>query len=182
MTPEESICIMDPIFIYFDELEFDKETRFTIRFTNNEENKETNYFLLSKNKDYSITSMKCYLEIEGKIEDLSNCDKIKEASNIGNDIIENGIDHLYKFNKMEHIIDTGGYENKRITFSMIKLQRYNHIRNFKFHDLKTNTEKTIKVYSAFDELRGVGLKFKNDTLGEYTITLSKYRKNLQKYF
>ena len=43
---------MDPIFIYFDKLEFDKENRFTLRFTNDEENEETNYILLSKNKDY----------------------------------------------------------------------------------------------------------------------------------
>ena len=67
-------------------------------------------------------------------------------------------------------------KSNTITFNIIKSQRTNHIRTFKFQNLKANTEKTIKVYSAFDKLKDVGLKFKNDTLGEYTITLSKYRK------
>ena len=34
---------MDPTFIYFDELEFDKENRFTLRYTNDEKNEETSY-------------------------------------------------------------------------------------------------------------------------------------------
>ena len=34
---------MDLVFIYSKELEFEKENRLTLNFTNNEENEETNY-------------------------------------------------------------------------------------------------------------------------------------------
>ena len=97
--------------------------------------------------------MKCYLKIKAKIENLSNYNIIKEASNISNDIIENGINHFYKFNKIEVIIDRRRCKNKRITFNVDKSERNNHRRNLRIHDLKANTEKTIKVYSVFDELK-----------------------------
>ena len=57
---------MDLVFIYFKELEFDKQDMFTLNFTNNEENEEANYVLLSSKKDFYTTSMKCFLKIEGK--------------------------------------------------------------------------------------------------------------------
>ena len=44
--------MMEPVFIYFDELEFDERNRFILKFSNDEENEATNYILFSKNKDY----------------------------------------------------------------------------------------------------------------------------------
>ena len=174
---------MDPMFIYFGELEFDKDHRFTLKFTNNEENEETNNVLLSSSKkDYYITRMKCYLKIEGKTEDPSNYGKIKESSDIFNDIIENGADHLYEFNKVEYIIDTRGYENKKRTFDVIMSKRKNNTRNFKFHDLKTNKEKTIEAYRTFAKSKSAGSNFKNVSVGEHVITSSNNRKKLQKKF
>ena len=170
---------MDPIFIYFDELEFDKDHRFTLKFTNNEENEETNNVLLSSSskKDYFITSMKCYLKIEGKTEDLSIYGKIKESFDIFNDIIENGADHLYEFNKVEYIIDTRGYESKKRTFDVIMSKRKNNRRNFKLYDLKT-----IEAYSTFAKSKITGFNFKNVSVGEYVITSRNNRKKLQKKF
>ena len=168
---------MDPIFFYFDGLVFDNKIRFTLTFTNDEEPYETNYILLPSKKDYYITSMKCYLEIVGKIEDLSNYDKIKETSEISNVIIENSFDLLYKFNMVEYIIDTRNYVNEKHKFKVDKTNRKNHTRNFRFHDLETNQEKTIKVYSAFDELKDSDLKFKHNTLEVYNISLTSDAKN-----
>ena len=37
---------MDLVFMYFKELEFDKQNRLTLNITNDEENEETNYILL----------------------------------------------------------------------------------------------------------------------------------------
>ena len=87
-----------------------------------------------------LVTLKRYLKIEGKIKDLSNYDKIKETSDIDKAIIDNGIDHLYRF-----IIDTRGFENKEIPFEIIKSQRKKHTRKLKFYDVKTNTEKEIDV-------------------------------------
>ena len=122
--------------------------------------------------------MKCYLKIKEKIEGLSNYDKINKTFEISNDIIENGFDHLYKFNKIEYLIDTGGSENKRIAFDIIKSQRKNHTRTFKVHDLKTNKDKIIRVYSALNELKSMELNFKSNSVGKYVITLSKDRTKL----
>ena len=152
-----------------------------MNFTNDEEHEETNYVLLSSKKDYCITSIKC-LEIEGTIEDSGNYDKIKETSEISNDITKNGFDQFYKFNTVEYIIDTRGYVNEKHKFEADKTNRKNHARNFKFHDLKTNQEKMIKVYSAFDELKDSDLKFKQPTFGVYNIGLTADGKKLQKWF
>ena len=172
--------MMEPVFIFFDELEFNERNRFTLKFSNDEENEATNYILFSKNKDYFITSMKCYSKIEGKIKDLSNYGKIKETSYIANDIIDNNIDHLYRFNRVYYIIDKRVFENKKLPFEIIKSQRKKHTGKLTFYDIKTNTEKEIDVYSTFDELKATALNFKNDLVREYVTSLSKDEKKLKK--
>ena len=58
--------------------------------------------------------MKCYLKVESKIKELCKKKKKKKKnSDIDNDVIANGIDHLYRFNKVVYTIDTRGYENKK---------------------------------------------------------------------
>ena len=44
--------MMEPVFIYFDEVECDERNRFTLKFSNDEEDEATNYILFSKNKGY----------------------------------------------------------------------------------------------------------------------------------
>ena len=93
-------------------LNFD-QNRFKLKFSSNDENGETNYILFSKNDDYCITSMKCYLKVESKIKELCKKKKKKKNYDIDNYVIANGIDHLYRFNKVVYTIDTRGYENKK---------------------------------------------------------------------
>ena len=86
-----------------------------------------------------------FLKIGRKIEDLKNYDKIKETFEISNDIIENDFDYLFKCNAIDYIVDSRDYENAKTKFEVDKSNRKNHARNFRFHDLKTNQEKTKKV-------------------------------------
>ena len=70
-----------------------------------------------------MMSMKCYLKIEDKIKDLSNYKHTKDTFHIGNDIIDNLIDHLYRFDKIVYTIDTRSYENKKIIIDIIKTKK-----------------------------------------------------------
>ena len=51
--------MMEPVLIYFDELELDKRNRFTLKFSNDEENEATNYISFSKQTaDWMISYLK----------------------------------------------------------------------------------------------------------------------------
>ena len=57
-----------------------------------------NYQVLffKKYKDYFITSMACYVDLAAGIEELSQYVRVKEISNLANDILTNGIDSGYE--------------------------------------------------------------------------------------
>ena len=86
---------MDPVVIYFKELEFDILQRFTLGFS---ENNELKKILFS-------TSMICYLKLETNITNNKNLEKNKELSKIAKQLEQNGFDSLFKIESIDFIYD-----------------------------------------------------------------------------
>ena len=81
---------MDPIFIYDNTLIFNKNQRFILNFSDGDVLKGVNF---SKENDYYIMSMSCFIEMSNDITKLKQYDDIEKKSIIANRYIRNGIDY-----------------------------------------------------------------------------------------
>ena len=66
---------MDPIFIYYDNLKFQDNKIFTIKFGNGD---RLDGVLFKKRKDYFLVSMSCFIEITNDLSELTHYDKLKK--------------------------------------------------------------------------------------------------------
>ena len=81
---------MDPIFIYYNNLQFQDNKSFSIDFSDEDRLQEV---LFKKSKDYYLTSMLCFIEITNDHSELEHYDKIK-IFELSNKILKDGVDHL----------------------------------------------------------------------------------------
>ena len=86
------------IFIYYNNLSFDKNKRFTLEFS--DDDLLGGVFFSKKNKDYHITSMSCYIDLTVDVTKLPQFNKIKETSDLSNAILANDENLGYK--KMQY--------------------------------------------------------------------------------
>ena len=103
---------MDPVVIYFKELEFDILQRFTLGYSENNELK----------KIFFSTSMICYLKLETNITNNKNLEKNKDLSKIAKQLEQNGFDSLFQIESIDFIYDNIArkeYFNKR-KFNVVK--------------------------------------------------------------
>ena len=77
---------MDPIFIYDNTLIFNKNQRFILNFSDGDVLKGVNF---SKENDYYIMSMSCFIEMSNDITKLKQYDDIEKKSIIANRYIRN---------------------------------------------------------------------------------------------
>ena len=84
----------EPIFISFDKLKFDKEKKFTLEFSNGDEITEV---LFKQFKDYFIINMDYFIELSNDIKSSTQYKKIKEISDIANNILRSSIGFGFKF-------------------------------------------------------------------------------------
>ena len=84
---------MEPVFIYYSNLSFDQNKRFTLEFSNSDLLKGV---IFKKNKDYYITSMSCYVDLTVDVAKLPQFDKIKEISDLANAILPDDVDFCYQ--------------------------------------------------------------------------------------
>ena len=84
---------MEPVFIYYSNLSFDQNKRFTLEFSNSDLLKGV---IFKKNKDYYITSMSCYVDLTVDVAKLPQFDKIKEISDLANAILADDADFCYQ--------------------------------------------------------------------------------------
>ena len=82
---------MEPIFIYHNDLKFDKHKNFTINFSDEDSLKGIEI----QNRDYYITSITCYVDLTVNITELQKYDKIKEIHNLATVILRGCIDFSY---------------------------------------------------------------------------------------
>ena len=67
---------IEPIFIYFDKLQFDKDTKVMLEFSNDDEITEV---LFKQFKDYFIISMNSFIELSNDAKSSTQYKKIKTA-------------------------------------------------------------------------------------------------------
>ena len=77
---------IDPIFIYNNNLIFDENQRFILNFSDGDVFKGANF---SKENDYYIMSMSCFIEVSNDITKLKQYDDIEKKSIIANRYIRN---------------------------------------------------------------------------------------------
>ena len=103
---------MELVFIYYNNLSFDKNKRFTLEFSDGDLLESV---IFKKNKNYYITSMSCYVDLTVDVTKLPQFDKIKEISDLANAILADGVDFGYKKNTIQT-----RYEGESYAFKLIK--------------------------------------------------------------
>ena len=149
---------MEPIFIYFDKVKFDNSSlkTFTITFSDGD---LLDGVLFKKTNDYYITSMTSSITIEKDLKELKDYDNIKKISDIANKYLKNGINH---FKSLPSISSSIFYPKKDLLQD--KTKEALSILKIPFIDLNTKNSNSVKVYSAYENLKIYGLKFLNQDL------------------
>ena len=158
---------MDPIFIYYNNLEFKDKKIFNIQFSNED---RLQGVMFKKDKDYYLTSMSCFIELNTSLNNTSFNKQIIEISTLSNEILKNGIDHKYKEPELEII-----FGNITVPLEPVKTNRPQSTVAVEFFDHVTYQKRIVLVYQPYKELKEFGLKFekknKNDKIAGYTIDL-----------
>ena len=162
---------MGPIFIYNNNLIFDKNQRFILNFSDEDVFKGVN---VSKENDYYIMSMSCFIEVSNDITKLKQYDDIKKKSIIANHYIRNGIDYGFDPPEIEIIFD-----NKTYQFEINKISRSKAVDVYNFYEHLLKRKRFAIVYSPYKNFveNRITYKKKNksDDIGGYTIEI--IRKN-----
>ena len=151
---------MEPIFIYFNKVKFDNSSlkTFTIRFSDGD---LLDGVLFKKINDYYITSMTSSITIEKDFKELKDYDNIKKISDIGNEYLTNGINH---FKSLPPLSSSVFYSKMNEDLLQDKTKEALSIVKIPFIDLNTKNSNSVKVYSAYENLKIYGLNFSNKYL------------------
>ena len=153
---------MEPVFIYFDKITFDKTDNalktFTVSFSDGD---ALDGVLFKKTNDYYITSMICSITIEKDFTELKDYDNIKKTSDIANDYLKNGINHFKKLPKLSSSIF---YSGLTVDFAQDETKQLLSTVKIPFIDFNTKKRNVVKVYSPYEKLKIHGLKFSNKYL------------------
>ena len=134
---------MDRIFIYSNNLQFQDDKSFTIDFSDND---RLDGILFKKNKDYYLTSMSCFIEITNDLSELEHYIEIIDISKLSNNILKNGVDHLYDEKKIEVFINGElkteiEAEKSNSAFSVEIVEFFDHV---------TKQKRYVFVYSPYN--------------------------------
>ena len=158
---------MEPIFIYYENLNFDQDKNFLLEFSDSDKLDDV---IFKNNKDYYMTNMSCYIDLTVDVTKLPQFDKIKEISDLSNAILANGVDFGYKKNEVQLT-----FGNKTYYFRINKINRNSYMENIEFFDYNLKKKRLVNVYSPYKEVVGDGMKFERTTdsspFTSYTIKL-----------
>ena len=158
---------MEPIFIYYNNLNFEQDKNFLLEFSDSDKLDDV---IFKNNKDYYITNISCYTDLTVDVTKLPQFDKIKEISDLSNAILANGVDFGCKKNAVQLT-----FGNKTYYFRINKINRSSYIENIEFFDHNLKKKSLVYVSSPYKELAGDGMKFErtNDSspFTSYTIKL-----------
>ena len=148
-----TISSMDLIFIYYNDLKFQDNKIFMIKFSNGN---RLDGVLFKKKKDYYLVSMSCFIEITNDLSELTHYSNIKKISDLSNSISKNGIDHSYE------------EKNLKVTFDDVKIELTPERNNcplsvdvVEFLDYVTKQKRLVFIYFPYKELKQFGLKSEN---------------------
>ena len=159
--------------MYWNKIKFKGNDNFKEFAVNFSDGDNLNGVIFKKDKNYFITSLSANVEIEKNLTNLKDYKKIKELSEKSNEIIKKGIDHFHNDFileiKLKDVDDLLPDKTKR------KLS----VKSLEFFDEKTKKNKTVSIYSQYEELKLFGLKFKkeNGIIYKYTIDVIEDKKN-----
>ena len=164
---------MEPIFIYCDKVKFQNDDYkiFKVDFSDGD-NLEGVFF--RKNRDYYITSMSCFITLEQDLKELNHYTDIKKISEISNEILKNGIEHLYEEKVLEVSLEN---VEQKYELTPYKSKRGLSVHAVDFFDIKTKKKRTVYVYSPYKELKLYGLKFENKEKSVYRYTINMKEEN-----
>ena len=132
-----------------------------------------NGVIFKKEKNYFITSLSANVEIDKNVKDLKDYKKIKEVSEKSNEIIKKGNTNFYPDIVLEI--------NLKDVDDLLpdKKKRKLAVKSFEFLDEKTQKNKTVSIYSQYEELKIFGLNFvkENGIIDKYTINLLEDKRN-----
>ena len=168
---------MEPIFIYCDKVKFqDNEYKiFKLDFSDGD-NLEGVFF--RKNRDYFITSMSCFITLEQDLKELNHYVDVKKISEISNEILKNGIEHLYDEKILEVALEN---VKQKYELSADKSKRGLSVHAVEFFDEETKRKRVVYVYSPYEELKLYGLKFENIGKSIYKYTVDMKEENNKIY-
>ena len=132
---------MDPVVIYFKELEFNILQRFTLAFSQNNELK----------KIFFSTNIICYLKLETNITNNKNLEKNKELSKIAKQLEQNGFDSLFQIESIDFVYDNIARKedfNKR-KFNVVKNKEKLYTFDFKYYDPMKKIYIHIYIYTQY---------------------------------
>ena len=162
---------MDPIFIYYNNLEFKDKKIFNIEFSNED---RLQGVMFKRDKDYYLTSMSCFIELDTSLNNTSFNKQIIEISTLSNEILKNGIDHKYKEPELEIT-----FGNITVPLEPVKTNRSQSAVAVEFFDHITYQKRLALVYQPYKELKEFGLKFekknKSNKIAGYTISLKEVK-------
>ena len=158
---------MEPIFIYCDKVKFQNDDYkiFKVDFSDGD-NLEGVFF--RKNRDYYITSMSSFITLEQDLKELKHYEEIKKISKISNEILKNGIEHLYEEKVLEVTLEN---VEQKIEFQPDKSKRGLSVHAVEIFDEESKTKRLVYVYSPYEELKTYGLKFENKGKNVYKYTI-----------
>ena len=150
---------MEPIFIYFDKVKFDNSSlkTFTITFSDGD---LLDGVLFKRTNDYYITSMTSSITIEKDLKELKDYDNIKKISDIANQYLKNGINHFKSLPSLSSSL----FNKINEDLVQDKTKEALSIVQIAFIDLNTKKSNSVKIYSAYENLKIFGLKFSNRNL------------------
>ena len=163
---------MEPTFIYYNNLTFDDEKKFSIDFSDEDSLEGVYYITGCILYDYYITSMTCYVDLTGDITKLVNYTKIKQTSDLGTAILRGGVDFGYG----KKGLMLGKTSRSNLIFQSDKSIRDQYLENVEFFDIENKKPK---------ELKDKGLKSlttdRNNPIKSYTVKLSNDLKFLTRF-
>ena len=163
---------MEPTFIYYSNVTFNSEKKFSINFSDED---WLEGVVFKKNKDYYITSMTYYVDL------TPNYAKIKQTPDLANAILRGGIDFGYGRKELT----LGKTSRSNLKFRSDKSRRDRYLKDVEFFYIENKKTQNVNIYSAYQELKDRGLKFlttdRNSSIKSYTVKLSKDLKFLIKF-
>ena len=159
---------MDPKFIYYNDLKFQDNKVFTIKFS---DGGRLVGVLFKKKKDYYLVSMSCFIEITNDLSKLTHYNNIKKIAELSNSILKNGINHSNEEKNLEAV-----FNDVKVELTPEKSNRALSVDVVEFFDHVTKQKRLLFIYSLYKELKQFRLKFENKKprhISSYSVTLKE---------
>ena len=122
--------------------------------------------------------MSCFITLEQDLKELKYYNDIKKISEISNNILKNGIEHLHKEKVLEVALEN---VKQKIEFQPNKSKRGLSVQVVELFDEESKTKRLVYVYSPYEELKTYSLKFENKGKSVYKYKVKMITKNDKLY-